>query len=255
MFQNIFKTQSFYFSFTYDLTRPFSNIGQATFDDKFCYNSVFMNRFKDRGLESWVQVFICGLVRQKPFILNDKLSSLTLISRRDKSRAGMRFTSRGADSKGNVSNYAETEQLFTMKFYQSVEVYSYLQVRGSIPVIWKQSPNLGWCPKLIFGQEPSVHKAAFRGHIESMKKSYGESHLVNLIDKRGSQKIIGELFSEMTRLEVDKKLHYTWFDFHAECSKMQWQNLAKLMRELQDSIQNFNYGRFMVRGLEVTCLY
>jgi len=41
--------------------------------------------------------------------VNGKSVNLGLISRRDKSRAGMRFVQRGGDMEGNVSNFAETE--------------------------------------------------------------------------------------------------------------------------------------------------
>lgn len=37
-----------------------------------------------------------------------------IISRRDKRRVGMRFMSRGVDSEGNASNFAQTEQIFNL---------------------------------------------------------------------------------------------------------------------------------------------
>lgn len=251
MFQKYFLTKSFYFSNEYDLTRPFSNsvlrgFNSKEFDDRFYYNSSFTEKLREQGLESWVQPFICGLIEQRLLTINQKAISFILISRRDKTRAGMRFISRGSDSMGNVSNYVETEQIMTFINEDFYEVYSYLQTRGSIPIIWKQSPNLKWAPKPLIEANPMKNKSAFKYHIDKIKKAYGENHLVNLIDKKGSQKIIGEFFTEMVRTENDPLIHYTWFDFHAECKKMQWHNLSKLVNELLTSIQKFKYGQYRV---------
>lgn len=93
---------------------------------------------------------------------------------------------------------------------------------------------------------PMKNKSAFKYHIDKIKKCYGENHLVNLIDKKGSQKIIGEFFTEMVRTESDPLIKYTWFDFHDECKKMQWHNLSKLVNDLLESIQKFKYGQYRV---------
>lgn len=142
MFEKFFNSKSFYFSADYDLTHPFSvqanrEFKKAEHDERFYYNSSFTGKFKEHGLDNWIQAFICGLVIHRHMTINQKTITFTLISRRDRSRAGMRFISRGADSMGNVSNFVETEQLFTFINDDSYDVYTYLQTRGSIPIIWK----------------------------------------------------------------------------------------------------------------------
>ena len=83
-------------------------------------------------------------------------------------------------------------------------------------------------------------------HIDKIKKSYGENYIINLIDKKGSQKKIGEYFTEMIRTENDSLIKYLWFDFHDECKKMQWHNLSKLVNEVLESIQKYKYGQYRV---------
>ena len=251
MFEKYFMTKSFYFSYDYDLTHPFStsaqrNFGNGEYDERFYYNSTFTYKLRERNLEYWVQPFICGLVVQRLLNINQKAFSFILISRRDKSRAGMRFISRGSDAQGNVSNFAETEQILTFINQESYDVYTYLQIRGSIPIIWKQSPNLKWAPKVKIEEDIMKNKSAFKYHISKIKKEYGGNHFVNLIDKKGSQKIIGEYLTEIIKTENDPRVHYTWFDFHSECKKMQWQHLSKLVNELLDNIQKYKYGHYRV---------
>ena len=251
MFERFFSSKAFYFSPEYDLTQPFSLLANKGFkhggyDDRFYYNSAFTAKFKDLNLDNWIQPFICGLVMQRLMTINQKAISFILVSRRDKSRAGMRFMSRGADNQGHVSNYAETEQIMTFVNDDCYDVFTYLQTRGSIPFIWKQSPNLKWTPTLKIEANELRNKDAYERHMNKMRKTYGENHLINLIDKKGFQEKIGNYFTEMVRKANDSTVKYTWFDFHHECRKMQWQNLSKLINELVESIQKYKYGHFKV---------
>jgi hypothetical protein len=64
-----------------------------------------------------------------------KKVKLILVSRRRHKRAGTRFNARGIDDEGNVGNFVETEQVM---FYNS-NTYSFVQLRGSVPIFWKQT--------------------------------------------------------------------------------------------------------------------
>lgn len=57
---------------------------------------------------------------------------MVLISRRSYFMGGTRYNSRGIDSKGNVANFVETEQILITQN----RVCSYLQYRGSMPFYW-----------------------------------------------------------------------------------------------------------------------
>lgn len=76
---------------------------------------------------------------------------LVIISRRAVGRAGVRFFMRGADPRGEVANFVETEQIIVVDDY----TFSFVQVRGSIPLFWTQRPNLRYAPPIRFVQ-PSV---------------------------------------------------------------------------------------------------
>lgn len=59
---------------------------------------------------------------------------LLLISRRSYIMGGTRYNSRGINPSGFVSNFAESEQIIDLGH----RVYSYLQIRGSVPFFWDQ---------------------------------------------------------------------------------------------------------------------
>lgn len=251
MFNKLFQTKSFYFSQDYDLTRPFSGCIQRSFkkgdyEEKFYFNHAHTAKFRENGLDNLVQPFISGLVLQKVVKINQKTLNFILISRRDKSRSGVRFISRGADNQGNVSNFAETEQIISFMNEDYFEIFTYLQTRGSIPYLWKQTPSLKWSPKVLMEPNSMKNKSVFENHLNRIKKSYGDNHLINLIDKSGTQKKVGDYMSELVRQFQDQKIRYTWFDFHHECAKMQWHNLSKLIDSVLKSLQEYKFGQYRV---------
>jgi hypothetical protein len=98
-----------------------------------------------------------------------------LISRRSRFRAGTRFTRRGADNTGSVANFAETEQIILIKEVGNnklddtgtlKEVYSFVQTRGSIPLIWSSPANVReYAPRVQIATNPLDQARALRAHL------------------------------------------------------------------------------------------
>ncbi|KAL7065769.1 SacI domain-containing protein [Cryptosporidium serpentis] len=97
---------------------------------------------------------------------------LILISRKDFRRHGVRYLSRGANLKGNVSNSVETEQLLIIRRSNSIKIYSYIQYRGSIPLLWQQLPNLRKTPSVNLHKNSNKHKIAIKNHFEDLYNKY-----------------------------------------------------------------------------------
>ena len=160
--------------------------------------------------------------------------TLLLISRRSRHRAGTRYKKRGVDEKGHVANYVETEQCFLM----GKQIFSFVQVRGSVPVYWSQPgfkyrppPQLDrgrgsikrrsydWHVTLLLalfrgntGMEET--REAFRKHFERELENYGHQCIVSLVEQNGKEKIIGDTFLDNIYLLNEPRLTYVTFDFH-----------------------------------------
>ena len=123
-----------------------------------------------------------------------------------------------------------------------------MQTRWSIPVFWKQTPTLKWAPKLKIEANQSKVKKSFNLHMTKMRQQYGKNTLVNLIDKKGSQYMIGKVMTDLFLAEQDDgSQHYVWFDFHHECRKMQWHNLSKLITEISKNMEDYKYSKVIVK--------
>ena len=65
--------------------------------------------------------------------------------------------------------------------------------------------------------------------------------LVNLVDKKGSQKMLGQQFEKLINSLGDSSLKYVWFDFHDECKNLKYENLARLVDHISRELSNYGY--------------
>lgn len=77
-------------------------------------------------------------------VINGHRLTLGLVSRRSRERAGTRYFSRGLDEVGHASNFVETEQIVITEQH----TMSFVQTRGSAPLIWGQLINTRYTPQL-----------------------------------------------------------------------------------------------------------
>lgn len=157
-----------------------------------------------------------------------------LISRRCSVRAGTRLWMRGADADGNVANYVESEQIVIGE----KATFSYVQVRGSVPLVWTQTPDLSRLPPLALDEETKC-EASLNCHFEGMVDEYGPVIAVSLTDHKGREKGITERYNDYGSKAKDVRFQY--FDFHTECSKMRWENIDKLIAKIRDGIDKMAY--------------
>ncbi|KAG1321230.1 hypothetical protein G6F62_010930 [Rhizopus arrhizus] len=189
-FQNIDLAKNFYFSYTYDLTNSLqNNLTQPPFDpngdnkskellhnDMFVWNHYLLSSgFKNLNSRSgWILPLIYGFVDQAKISVFGRNVLVTLIARRSRYFAGARFLKRGVNDKGFVANDVETEQIVTDMattsfhstdcLFGNTRYTSYVQHRGSIPLIWSQDTT-NMSPKPPIERKYQIANKAF--HILS----------------------------------------------------------------------------------------
>ena len=211
----------------------------------FCWNSFLANVFirdKSDSLDQFIFPIINGYFGT---CSGEEYSGdlvLALIARKDIRRSGMRFLIRGADKDGNVANFVEIEEILISKHSTNTIINSYIEIRGSIPLIWTQEPNMTRNPKVEIYSNPEENYKAFSAHILELINKYDSVHCINLIDKKKDQLKIGKEYEKLCnefktkQPKEGRNLEYSWFDFHHECKKMRYDNIKKLF--LQESVSN-----------------
>lgn len=205
-------------------------------DDRFFWNKSACKELMSAGIHEYITPMINGFVGSGDVKEFD--CTLLLVTRRACTRQGTRFNMRGADAEGNVANYAETEQLL---LFADSKVASYIQTRGSIPLMWDQPVTLKYTPKVSVSNNTRASYSAFQRHIQSQIERYDSVTAVNLIDQKGDQKTLGSLYREYADRLREKNFSLVWFDFHHECRKMKWHNLSKLQHQVQPALDQYGY--------------
>ncbi|KAG5952803.1 hypothetical protein E4U53_007957 [Claviceps sorghi] len=245
---NMDLTKSFYYSYSYDITRTLQQnikrerealdkgLPPSSDDDlntMFIWNSYLLEP-AIKGVCSaydWCRPIIHGYVDQAALSIYGRTAHITVIARRSRHFAGARFLKRGANDMGYVANDVETEQIvsesLTTSFHSpgprlfcNPQYTSYVQHRGSIPLYWTQD-STGVTPKppIELNLVDPFYGAASM-HFDNLFKRYGAPiYVVNLIKSKERQPRESKLLQEYTHaiaylnqfLPPDKKIiHKAW---------------------------------------------
>lgn len=204
-----------------------------------------------RGFASTLKV--PATVSILPHVRTNFPSMLTIISRQSSRRAGTRFNSRGIDDDGNVANFVETE---TILWISPGIVFSYVQVRGSVPIFWEQAPGLiPGQQKIEVTRSIEATQHAFDQHFESLELEYGAVHVVNLLSelKPGEAELSAKFRQHISRSSTRQKegtdasprrnlLRMTEYDFLAETrGPSGYEASSQIKHELVNSLDGFSY--------------
>jgi phosphatidylinositol 4-phosphatase len=275
-------------------------------DDRFFWNKFVQSDLIDfrtsgsrhqHGQQPGVDPYILPVMFGMLEIISTRIKStpltMVLITRRSRHRAGTRYFSRGIDEEGHVSNFNETEQVIVLNDStgslggfaggggmqngkvggsggKEVQIMSYVQTRGSVPVYWAEVNTLHYTPKLqVRGVESAV--SAARTHFSEQIRLYGDNYLVNLVNQKGREKRVKDAYEQIVKLLVSSpserklqdsisdekfhivepsgrrqefdRLHYVYFDFHNETKGLKWHRAQLLLDELNEGLENQQYFR------------
>ncbi|KAK5090587.1 Inositol-1,4,5-trisphosphate 5-phosphatase 1 [Lithohypha guttulata] len=288
--KKILSSGSFYYSYNFDLTRRLQDradadtaVDIASLDEGLLWNSYMINPLlsfrsrltdEERGaldhsslLTSVIRGYVGTLTvpqSANPIrsVKSNYPATLTLISRLSSRRAGTRFNARGVDDDGNVANFVETETIF---WSPTGICFSYVQVRGSIPIFWESSSTLiPGQQKIQITRSPEATQLSFDRHFDNLIHRYGIVHVVNLLSetKPGEVELTERYNLHMTRnakmkLEIEDKpegarsdlIRKTEFDFHEISRVAGGYDGAKQIKPLiSESAESFLY--FLTQEIE-----
>ncbi|PON51133.1 Phosphoinositide phosphatase [Parasponia andersonii] len=167
-------------------------------------------------------------------LLKELPATLTLVSRRCTRRLGTRMWRRGANLEGDVANFIETEQLVEINGLRS----SFMQIRGSIPLLWEQIVDLSYKPQLRIINHEQTSEVVER-HFRDLLQRYGETIAIDLTDKQGDEGQLSAAYaSEMEKLQY---VRYISFDFHCICGNSNFDNLQLLYDQISEEFKKQGY--------------
>lgn len=279
--KKLLSNGSFYFSNDFDLTSSLQNrgidrakllqthasnvdahINLQHYQEQYMWNSFLMEElinFRNNLDPFAVDIlnrnrFMTTVIRgfAKSITLGSSSDTFTIVSKQSWKRAGTRFNARGIDDDGNVANFVETEFIFNSVSMK--QVFSFTQIRGSVPAFWEQDSAL-INPKITITRSRGATQSSFDKHFDEVCQLYGVCHIVNLLSKTKPQEV------EVLRRYEDLLSHsyhedavsYSAFDFHAETKQLSggFAGASKILPQLFDSLETFGWFNFDIELDEV----
>ncbi|KAL8921660.1 MAG: hypothetical protein Q9208_005589 [Pyrenodesmia sp. 3 TL-2023] len=245
------------------------------------------------GADPFILPVMFGMLRIASTRIKSTALTFVLITRRCRHRAGTRYLTRGIDEHGHVANFNETEQIVVLNDgtrgsggvggegsmknekvggfdSKDMQVMSYVQTRGSVPVYWAEVSTLRYTPDLQIRGVESATDAA-KAHFDEQIRIYGDNYLVNLVNQRGREVRVKEAYEQMVRMLVSgpiestqannvtnekfhtvepsqkhqeyDRLHYVYFDFHNETKGLRWHRAQLLLDQLKNGLMQGQYFR------------
>lgn len=243
------------------------------------------------GADAFILPVMFGMMRITFTRIKSTPINFALITRRSRHRVGTRYFTRGIDEQGHVANFNETEQIVILNDgagglggfaggeqnggataidRHDVQVMSYVQTRGSVPVYWAEVNTLKYVPNLQIRSAETAVDAA-RRHFDEQIKIYGDNYLVNLVNQGDREGRVKNAYEQMVRMLVSSpgeatqadyvtdekirivepsrqrqqydRLHYVYFDFHNETKGLQWHRAKILLDQLLDGLERGQYFR------------
>ncbi|KAL5181200.1 Phosphoinositide phosphatase SAC7 [Glycine soja] len=147
-----------------------------------------------------------------------------------------RMWRRGADPDGYVANFVETEQIMQFNGYTA----SFVQVRGSIPLLWQQIVDLTYKPKFELLKLEEAPRVLER-HFLDLRKKYGAVLAVDLVNKHGGEGRLCEKFGDTAQHVASNDVRYLHFDFHHVCGHVHFDRLSILYDQISDFLERNGY--------------
>ena len=162
----------------------------------------------------WIVPAIEGYVNKKETLIDSKPFKFVLISRRKCQKAGTYSQHCGLDDNGNVANMVETEQII----YYDDEVYSFTQIRGSLPVFWTKEGE-----GIDVTRLPENFIDALTKHFDDLIGAYKNVIVFNLLSESNESEMklsrAFEINEEIYAKNNSSQIQYVHFDLVAESAK------------------------------------
>ncbi|KAJ7071497.1 SacI homology domain-containing protein [Mycena amicta] len=253
----------FLFSYTWDLTRRLQAQWETreknahaplwrTVDDRFFWNKYMQTRLIEltignptQDLSPYILPVMYGTFDIRNVSLRGRTMQLCLISRRSRFRAGTRYFRRGVDDEGHVANFNETEQLLLLEDdapggSEAGTQLSFVQTRGSVPVLWAEVNTLRYKPDLLVMDLPNTADL-MRRHLQEQVSIYGDQALVSLVNREGHEQPVKKAYERYVAQLDLPNVRYQYFDFHNECKHMRWDRISVLIDQLEVDLKKHGY--------------
>ena len=197
----------------------------------FCWNYFHMKEFFNLiKNKAWINFCIYGYFHQVVCNIKGLSLVISIVARRNRNYAGMRYLKRGITDDGNVANDVETEQILeeiSTTWLDRPKISSFIQIRGSIPIYWYQYQTNFYAKPPINLNLSDIEFKATKRHFASLLERYGypcfACNLTKKIEDIGKEQetLLNEWYYKSVKyinnnIKNFEKIHYCHYDLKNE---------------------------------------
>ncbi|KAJ3201448.1 Phosphoinositide phosphatase sac1 [Entophlyctis luteolus] len=258
---SIINAGHLYYSQNYDLSHSMQHhAGRLrSQDSRYFFNHALMQPLLALSPNSpssipWVTPLICGFVGSIDVTVAPeenvdvkRVFTVTLIFRLSTRRLGARYLKRGLNRAGHAANTVEMEQIVFDHNLRDGDVKtkiegvsSFVQIRGSAPLIWSQPRNLAYKSPIQIVQNSDSLAASF-AHFNDLLRQYdvldisqkkdpeGKILCVNLLDEDGHEEHLTKAYERAVKSFNNSQVIYEGFSVNKWCRNFDFSNMSILM--------------------------
>lgn len=208
-------TSGCYYSRDFDLTNVLQTRGLQSdprqmlnnYEHRYLWNGRMIQellKFRKRvmqeerdGLDGseFLTFLIRGFVKTLNVTVDDEESLLTVISRVSSAKSTGPFGQTGVDDEGHVCNYIESELLL----YNKNHYFSYVQVRGNVPVFYEVENAFLQNTKIHFPKSKEMNELAFDKHFDVITAEHGQVYVINALKHKSGEEELSNRFEYFVR--------------------------------------------------------
>ncbi|CAG8799867.1 23997_t:CDS:2, partial [Gigaspora rosea] len=123
--------------------------------------------------------------------------------------------------------------------------FSYIQIRGSVPVFWEQPGLQVMSHKIQISRGPAATQPAVERHFNELQSRYGDVQILNLLGTKEGEYILSKEFQDriidLNGNGLENRVLFTNFDFNSICKNGNYENMAQLFSMIGEKLEYFAF--------------
>ncbi|CAK85906.1 unnamed protein product (macronuclear) [Paramecium tetraurelia] len=200
--------------------------------EEYMWNRGLCKQIYTQQIKNQDVLIIQGFMDSYSVYLEGKRVQVALITKRSLKAPGTRLAQTGVQKDGNVANFVETTQIVVVANLKS----QFKQIRGSVPVFWRESGNLLMKKLELYGTEQENH-IAFTNHFNNLifeKKRESVSSEHDLI----------QAYELGVHQYQPDKLRYIYYNFDEITQDVDFHRINQVIMKISNFIQNIQFNAY-----------
>ncbi|CAD8099137.1 unnamed protein product [Paramecium sonneborni] len=208
--------------------------------EEFMWNRGLCKQLYTQQIKNWDVLMIQGFMDSFSVYLEGKRVQVALIAKRSLKAPGTRLAQTGVQKDGSVANFVETTQIVVVANLKC----QFKQIRGSVPVFWRESGNLLMKKLELYGTEQDNH-IGFTNHFNKLVQKYERVLAVNLMNKnKQTEHDLIQAYELGIRQYQPDRLKYLYYNFDEITQGVDFHIINQDIMKISNFIKNMQFDSY-----------